>query len=76
FQWGWNFADRLAFVEVVAGSQPLDAPMDEVYEVFGIAKDKITTLEDYMQEYFSRIMKKLKELDYDSDKASKKKLPF
>ncbi|MGB6016980.1 MAG: NAD(P)H-binding protein, partial [Nodosilinea sp.] len=35
FQWGWNFADRLAFVEVVAGSQPLDAPMDEVYEVFG-----------------------------------------
>ncbi|MBE9158328.1 SDR family oxidoreductase [Nodosilinea sp. LEGE 06152] len=76
FQWGWNFADRLAFVEVVAGSQPLDAPMDEVYEVFGIAKEEITTLEDYMQEYFSRIMKKLKELDYDSEKASKKKLPF
>ncbi|WOD38952.1 SDR family oxidoreductase [Nodosilinea sp. E11] len=76
FQWGWNFADRLAFVEVVAGSQPLDAPMDEVYEVFGIPKEEITTLEDYMQEYFSRIMKKLKELDYDSEKASKKKLPF
>jgi uncharacterized protein YbjT (DUF2867 family) len=76
FQWGWNFADRLAFVEVVAGSQPLDAPMDEVYATFGINKDEITTLEDYMQEYFSRIMKKLKELDYDRDKASKKKLPF
>jgi uncharacterized protein YbjT (DUF2867 family) len=76
FQWGWNFADRLAFVEVVAGSQPLDAPMAEVYEVFGIGQDEITTLEDYMQEYFSRIMKKLKELDYDRDKASRKKLPF
>jgi uncharacterized protein YbjT (DUF2867 family) len=76
FQWGWNFADRLAFVEVVAGSQPLDAPMAEVYEVFGISQDEITTLEDYMQEYFSRIMKKLKELDYDRDKASRKKLPF
>ncbi|MGB3138911.1 MAG: SDR family oxidoreductase [Nodosilinea sp.] len=76
FQWGWNFADRLAFVEVIAGSQPLDAPMDEVYQVFDIPKDEITTLEDYMQEYFSRIMKKLKELDYDSDKANKKKLPF
>lgn len=76
FQWGWNFADRLAFVEVVAGSQPLDAPMDEVYQLFGIPKEEITTLEDYMQEYFSRIMKKLKELDYDSEKASKKKLPF
>ena len=76
FQWGWNFADRLAFVEVVAGSQPLDAPMDEVYTAFGIDQSEITTLEDYMQEYFSRIMKKLKELDYDRDKASKKKLPF
>ncbi|MGF1570946.1 MAG: SDR family oxidoreductase [Nodosilinea sp.] len=76
FQWGWNFADRLAFVEVVAGSQPLDAPMDEVYETFGIDPAETTTLEDYMQEYFSRIMKKLKELDYDREKASKKKLPF
>jgi nucleoside-diphosphate-sugar epimerase len=76
FQWGWNFADRLAFVEVIAGSQPLDAPMEEVYQVFGIDPTEITTLEDYLQEYFSRIMKKLKELDYDRDKASKKKLPF
>jgi hypothetical protein len=76
FQWGWNFADRLAFVEVIAGSQPLDAPMEEVYSIFGIDPAEITTLEDYLQEYFSRIMKKLKELDYDRDKASKKKLPF
>lgn len=76
FQWGWNFADRLAFVEVVSGSQPLDAPMDEVYSAFEMNPEDTTTLEDYMQEYFSRIMKKLKELDYDRDKASKKKLPF
>lgn len=76
FQWGWNFADRLAFVEVVSGTQPLDAPMDEVYSAFEMNPEDTTTLEDYMQEYFSRIMKKLKELDYDRDKASKKKLPF
>jgi uncharacterized protein YbjT (DUF2867 family) len=76
FQWGWNFADRLAFVEVVSGKDPIDAPMDEVYEVFDLDKAEITTLEDYMSEYFSRIMKKLKELDYDREKASKKKLPF
>ena len=73
---GWNFADRLAFVEVVSGKDPIDAPMDEVYAVFNIDKAEITTLEDYMAEYFSRIMKKLKELDYDREKASKKKLPF
>jgi hypothetical protein len=50
--------------------------MEEVYSIFGIDPAEITTLEDYLQEYFSRIMKKLKELDYDRDKASKKKLPF
>lgn len=76
FQWGWEFSDRLAFAEVIANGTPLDAPMDEVYEVFGIDRSEITTLEAYMQEYFSRIMKKLKELDYQRDKAKKKKLPF
>lgn len=76
FQWGWNFADRLAFVEVISGGEAIDAEMDEVYATFGIDRSEITTLEEYMQEYFSRIMKKLKELEYDSDKASKKKLPF
>lgn len=76
FQWGWNLADRLAFTEVVAGSDPITAPMDQVYEVFPIAEAEITTLESYMGEYFSRIMKKLKELNYDRDKADRKKLPF
>lgn len=76
FEWGWNVADRLAFTEVVVGSEPLTAPMDEVYATFQINPDEITTVEDYLGEYFSRIMKKLKELDYDREKASKKKLPF
>jgi len=76
FQWGWNLADRLAFVEVVAGSQSLDAPMDDVYATFNIDRQEITTLEEYLQEYFNRIMKKLKELNYDRDKAKKKKIPF
>jgi uncharacterized protein YbjT (DUF2867 family) len=76
FQWGWSLADRLAFTEVIVGTEPITAPMDEVYATFGIDKAEITTLEQYMGEYFGRIMKKLKELDYDRDKASKKKLPF
>lgn len=77
FQWGWNVADRLAFTEVLASGKPLDAPMDEVYEVFGLDPQKTTTLEAYLQEYFGRIMKKLKEIEYEKDKArKKKKTPF
>jgi uncharacterized protein YbjT (DUF2867 family) len=73
FQWGWNVADRLAFTEVLASGIPLDAPMEEVYRVFGLDPKDTTTLESYLQEYFSRIMKKLKELDYEKNQKKKKK---
>ncbi|MEH2275610.1 MAG: SDR family oxidoreductase [Nostoc sp.] len=79
FQWGWNVADRLAFTEVLASGKELNAPMDEVYTVFGLDQQQTTTLESYLQEYFSRIMKKLKELDYEKNKTKKqksKKTPF
>ncbi|MBD2421376.1 SDR family oxidoreductase [Anabaena cylindrica FACHB-243] len=79
FQWGWNVADRLAFTEVLASGRPLNAPMDEVYTVFGLDKQQTATVETYLQEYFSRIMKKLKELDYEKTKNKKqkdKKTPF
>lgn len=73
FKWGQNTADRLAFAEVLASGQPLDAPMEEVYQIFGIDPKETTTLESYLQEYFSRIMKKLKEIDYEKNKSKKKK---
>lgn len=73
FQWGWNVADRLSFTEVLASGRPLNASMDEVYKVFGLDQQETTTLESYLQEYFSRIMKKLKEIDYEKTKAKKKK---
>jgi uncharacterized protein YbjT (DUF2867 family) len=80
FQWGWNVADRLAFTEVLASGKALNAEaMDEVYTIFGLDKQETTTLEAYLQEYFSRIMKKLKELDYEKAKIKKmknKRTPF
>ncbi|MBG1242913.1 SDR family oxidoreductase [Nostoc sp. UIC 10607] len=79
FQWGWNVADRLAFTEVLASGKQLNASMDEVYTVFGLDQQQTTTLENYLQEYFSRIMKKLKEVDYQKNKNKKqkpKKTPF
>lgn len=71
FQWGWNVSDRLAFAEVLATGKPLTSSMEGVYEAFGLDPNNTTTLESYLQEYFSRILKKLKELDYDSDRTKK-----
>jgi uncharacterized protein YbjT (DUF2867 family) len=68
FEWSWNAADRLAFTEVLATGKPLTADMEEVYQVFGIDPQEIGGLEAYLQEYFSRILRKLKELDYEKNK--------
>lgn len=77
FEWGWNVSDRLAFAEVIASGKPLTASMEETYATFGIDPEETTRLEDYMQEYFGRILKKLKELEYEKEKAKKKKkTPF
>ncbi len=71
FQWTWNISDRLAFAEVVSTGKPLNASMDEVYQVFELDPKEMTTLEAYLQEYFERIMKKLRELDYEKQKKKK-----
>lgn len=80
FQWGWNLADRLAFTEVIATGKPLTASMTETYKTFDIDPSELTTLEGYLQEYFSRILKKLKEAEYEREKAKnkgrKKRSPF
>lgn len=58
----------MAFAEVLASGIALDAPMDEVYETLKIDPQEITTLEAYLQEYFDRIMKKIREIDYEKSK--------
>ncbi|KAM3103038.1 SDR family oxidoreductase [Phormidesmis sp. 146-12] len=73
FQWTWNIADRLAFTEVVATGKALDASMGDVYKTFGLEQSEMTTLEAYMQDYFGRILKKLKEVEYAQEKAKNKK---
>lgn len=73
FQWTRNASDRLAFAEVLASGIAFDAPMDEVYQTFQINPQEITTLEAYLQEYFERIMKKIREIDYEKSKMKKRK---
>ena len=73
FEFGWSFAERMTYAEVLASGISLDADMSETYKIFGLEEEDMTTLESYMQDYFGRILKKLKELDY---KEPKIKAPF
>ena len=76
FEASQNVSDRLAFSEVTGGEVSLDAPMQETYEAFGLDPADTSTLEKYLREYYSMIMKRMRELDIDVDKEEKRRVPF
>lgn len=69
FEWGKNIADRLAFTEVSSAGPDLTSNMDKVYETFSFDPSETTTLEQYLQDYFGRILKRLKELNDEKEKS-------
>lgn len=73
FQWSWNISERLAFLGILASKETFNVSMNEVYNLFQINCDEINSLENYLQEYFERIMKKIKELNYQRLNDTEKK---
>lgn len=73
FQWSWNIADRLAFVEVIAAEEPMDADMSPVYEALEIDPQSLTSLEEYLAEYFQKMLRRIREQKI---KQPKVKTPF
>lgn len=78
FKWTLNIADRLIFAEVWASGQPLTANMDQTYATFNIDPKEISTLEEYLQDYFSLMLRKIKEANalQEEQEAKKKKKKF
>lgn len=62
FQWAGDAADRLAFAEVLSSRDDFAADMRETYDALDIDPATVTPLETYLEEYYSRILKKLKEV--------------
>jgi hypothetical protein len=62
FQWARDAADRLAFAEILTSPSDFSSDSKEAYEVLGIDPDSVTGLEEYLKEYYSRVVKKLKEV--------------
>nr|AOM64530.1 hypothetical protein Riqu_051 [Riquetophycus sp.] len=74
FQWTWNISERLAFTEVLTIGCKFAVSMDEVYDLLNINKNTFTELETYLQEYFTKVMKRLKELNYKMKEQSENTL--
>jgi len=70
FQWFGDAADRLAFAEVLASNESFQAPMDETYALLGMSEADTNTLEKYFDEFYTRILKKLKEVGGSSKQRS------
>lgn len=66
FQWTWNISERLAFLEILTKRENFsNTNVEEVNEIFQMNSNEILSLENYLQEYFIKIMNKLKELNHE-----------
>jgi uncharacterized protein YbjT (DUF2867 family) len=67
FQWTWSISDRLAFVNFLLEKQVFDLSMNTFYDIFEVNSNDFNSLENYMQEYFSSILQKMKELNEENN---------
>lgn len=73
FQWTWNIADRLSFIEIFAGQENFRINYEVLENTFKIEKKDLLTLDNYFQQYFERILSKLKDLSYTNEQTIKQK---
>jgi uncharacterized protein YbjT (DUF2867 family) len=69
FEWGMNVSERLAFAEVLASGDSFTSNMEDVYKTFDFDSSETITLERYMQDYFGRILRRLKELSDEKERS-------
>ena len=65
FEWSSNINERLAFVEVLEEKENFSTNTLNLYNTFDIDETNFVTLENYLQEYFEKILKTLKDLNYE-----------
>ena len=65
FEFTWNIADRLQFGEIINDKNSATKPTNEI--VWPVNR---LSLENYLQEYFGKILKKLRETNYQQSQKS------
>jgi uncharacterized protein YbjT (DUF2867 family) len=71
FEWGQNISDRLAFVEILNGEDTFSKSTFDLYKTFKIEKSEILQLDDYFLEYFIRLLKRLKDINFEDIQKQK-----
>lgn len=71
FEWGQNISDRLAFVEILNIENNFSKSTFELYKLFKIDPSEIIQLDDYFLEYFIRLLKRLRDINFEDVQKQK-----
>jgi uncharacterized protein YbjT (DUF2867 family) len=71
FEWGQNIGDRLAFVEILNVENNFSKSTFELYELFKVDSSEIIQLDDYFLEYFIRLSKRLRDINFEDVQKQK-----
>jgi len=68
---GQTFSDRLLFVETLNYETKLTQSNIELYKLFKIDPSEIIQLDDYFLEYFIRLLKRLRDINFEDVQKQK-----
>jgi len=71
FEWGQNISNRLAFVEILNAENNFSKSTFDLYTVFKVDSDEIVQLDDYFLEYFIRLLKRLRDINFEDIQKQK-----
>jgi uncharacterized protein YbjT (DUF2867 family) len=71
FEWGQNISDRLAFVEILNTENNFSKSTVELYKMFKIDSSEIIQLDDYFLEYFIKLLKRLRDINFEDVQKQK-----
>jgi uncharacterized protein YbjT (DUF2867 family) len=71
FEWGQNISDRLAFAEILSTENNFSKSTFDLYKMFKIDSAEIIQLDDYFLEYFIRLLKRLRDINFEDVQKQK-----
>jgi uncharacterized protein YbjT (DUF2867 family) len=71
FEWGQNISDRLAFAEILDTENNFSKSTFDLYKMFKIDPSEIIQLDDYFLEYFIRLLKRLRDINFEDVQRQK-----
>jgi len=71
FEWGQNISDRLAFAEILTTENNFSNSTLDLYKMFKIDPSELIQLDDYFLEYFIRLLKRLRDINFEDVQKQK-----